>query len=92
MGLPQDTPEEGISPDYIANEVETIKFRLKQNVPLTFQFEREYNEDKEKIKIDSIVNSSRDEISTKMFAIYLQSWIEDESNWLDTGKFIMHIS
>lgn len=92
MGLPQDTPEEGISPDYIANEVETIKFRLKQNVPLTFQFEREYNEDKEKIKIDSVVNSARDEISSKMFALSLQSWIEDESNWLDTGKYIMHIS
>ena len=92
MGLPSDTSEDGISPDYIANEIETIKFRLKQNVPLTFQFEREYNEDKEKIKIDSVVNNARDEISAKMFTVSLQSWIEDESNWLDTGKYIMHIS
>lgn len=92
MGLPADTTEEDISPDYIANEIETIKFRIKQNVPLTFEFEREYNEDKEKITIDSIVNNSHDEIPKKMFSLSLQSWIEDESNWLDTGKYIMHIS
>ncbi len=92
MGLPDDAPATALSPDYIANEVETLKYRIKANSPLRFRLEREFYEDKEKVIIESVENSAHDEISKNMFKLSLQSWAEDESNWLDTGKFVLHIS
>lgn len=91
MGLMPDATEENIKPDYIAEEIETFKFRVKKNSPLQFLFTREYFEDKEEVKIESITNSVSDEIPCRMFKMKPQSWAEDESSWLDTGKFIMHI-
>lgn len=92
LGLPASAKESDISPDYIINEMDTLKFRTKRSTPLTFAIEREFNSDKELIKIESVQNSQRDEISPKMFILRLQSWEEDENNWLDSGKFIMQIS
>ncbi len=91
MGLMPDATEENIKPDYIAEEIETFKFRVKKNSPLQFLFTREYYEDKEEVKIENITNSVSDEIPCRMFKMKPQSWAEDESSWLDTGKFIMHI-
>ena len=92
LGLPPTAGESDISPDYINSEMDTIKFRTKRNTPLTFAIEREYNTDKEEVIIDSISNSQRDEISNKMFVLRLQTWAEDENNWLDSGKFITQIN
>lgn len=91
MGLPDDAPDSALSPDYIANEMETIKYRIKSHSPLRFRLEREFYEDKELVKIDSVENNAHDEISRNMFKLSMQSWAEDESNWLDTGKFVLHI-
>ncbi len=92
LGLPPTAKESDISPDYINSEMDTIKFRTKRNTPLTFAIEREFNTDKEALSIDSIYNSQRDEISNKMFVLRLQTWAEDENNWLDSGKFITQIN
>lgn len=91
MELPVDAPDTSLSPDYVRDEIDTMKSRLKANAPLKFRFEREYYEDKEKVKIDSVENSLHDDISPSFFKLNLQSWAEDESNWLDTGRFILHI-
>ena len=91
MGLPESTPESEISPEYIASEISVQKARAKQNSPLKFMFERDYFTDKEMLKIESVENSEHDEIPKNMFRLSLQSWAEDESNWLDTGKFILQI-
>ncbi len=92
LGLPPSAKESDISPDYINSEMDTIKFRTKRNTPLTFALEREFNSDKEEVKIESVSNSQRDEITTKMFTLRLQTWAEDEHNWLDSGKFITQIN
>lgn len=91
LGLPSTAKETDISPDYIINEMDTLKSRAKRST-LTFALEREFNTDKELVKIESIQNAERDEISPKMFTLRLQSWEEDENNWLDSGHFIMQIN
>ncbi|MFK8295155.1 virulence factor SrfB [Capnocytophaga canimorsus] len=80
-----------LSKNDIQDEMDIIKDRAKRNVPLRFRFEREYQEDKEKIKIDGVENSNYDELSVNLFRLSLQSWAENELNWLDSGKFILHI-
>ncbi|MCD8297230.1 MAG: virulence factor SrfB [Prevotella sp.] len=91
-GLPMDTPERSISPQKIATEIETMKFRMCRNLPLKFRLEREYYEDKEKAKIDSVEDNERNELSKKYFELALQTWSEDTTNWLDTGIFKLHIN
>ena len=90
-GLPADTPEKDIAPERIAREMETMKIRMCRHSPLNFWFEREYNEDKEYVKIGSIEDSERNDLSTKYFELALQTWFEDTTNWLDTGIFKLHI-
>lgn len=91
LGLPPDAPDEIIAPSTIESEMETIKFRIRTRTPLRFRIEREYHEDKEGLKIDSVEDSNRDDISPAMFELALQTWSEDDTNWLDTGIFKLHI-
>lgn len=92
MGLPYDAPESAIPADFIQNDIETQKFRAKSKVPLRFRFERDYFNDKERLGIETVENADRDNLPAKMFALELQSRTEDESNWLDSGVFGLHIN
>lgn len=89
--LAPGTPEALLPKDDIADQISTIKIRARANAPLEFRFEREYYEDKEAVKIESITNSQGESVSPAMFRMRLQSWAENESNWLDTGSFILFI-
>lgn len=91
LGLPADTPDNAVAPSTVEMEMETIKLRLRTNTPLKFRLEREYHEDKELVKIDSVEDINRNDISPRMFELALQTWSEDNTNWLDTGIFKLHI-
>jgi hypothetical protein len=91
-GLSYDTSEALLPPDAIQNDMETQKFRAKSKVPLRFRFERDYFNNKERIRIESVENSDHDELPAKIFTLELQSRAEDESNWLDSGVFGLHIN
>lgn len=91
-GLSYDTAEALLPPDTIQNDMETQKFRAKSKVPLRFRFERDYFNNKEKLHIESVENSDHDELPAKIFTLELQSRAEDESNWLDSGVFGLHIN
>lgn len=92
LGLSHDAPESSIPADFIMNDIETQKFRAKSKVPLRFRFERDYFNDKEKLIIESVENNDRDTLPAKIFKLELQSRKEDESNWLDSGVFGLHIN
>ena len=92
LGLSPDAPESSIPADFIMNDIETQKFRAKSKVPLRFRFERDYFNDKEKLIIESVENNDRDTLPAKIFKLELQSRKEDESNWLDSGVFGLHIN
>lgn len=91
LGLPESTPDYAVAPSAIESEIDAIKFRLRTNTPLKFRLEREYYEDKEVVKIDSVEDANRNDISPKMFELAPQTWSEDATNWLDTGIFKLHI-
>lgn len=91
-GLPASTLETEISPDKIVNEMESIKFRMRRKSPLKIRLEREYHEDKESVKIESVMDNDRNDLPVNYFELYLQTWSEDATNWLDTGIFKLHIS
>ncbi len=77
------------NPNHVATAIETIKFRIKDNMPLKVQIVRDYYSDKEVLSIDTIEDKDRNELSPSYFKISSQSIIEDGSHWLDTGKFVL---
>lgn len=91
LGLPDNTQESEINPSMIEAEIEAIKFRLRIHTPLKFRLERDYYNDKEGVKIESVEDNDRNDLSRAMFEMALQTWSEDDTNWLDTGIFKLHI-
>jgi hypothetical protein len=90
--LAPDAPESEMDPKEIDHEEANIRQRSKSRVPLHFQLERDYYTDKELIKISSVDDSERISVPRQYFKFKLQSWAEDESNWLDSGVFVLHIN
>ena len=90
--LPPDTPENELDASALSHQMGVIRQRIKSRVPLVFQLEREYHTDKEAIKIMGVDDSERNAVSRQFFKFRLQSWSEDESNWLDSGVFVLQIN
>ena len=91
LGLLEGVSDNEVLPEKVAIEMETIKFRMMRNTPLRIRLERDYYEDKEYVKIDSVEDSERNDLPTNYFELALQTWSEDTTNWLDTGIFKLHI-
>ena len=68
----------------VARELE----RLKKLSPFTINIIRDnYLEDKELLKIQSVVDKNNDDLAIALFSLQVQSMSESESYWLDTGAF-----
>lgn len=91
-GISPETGESELEASAIAHQMAVIRQRIKSRVPLIFQLEREYHVDKEAIKIMGVDDAERNSISRQYFKFRPQSWSEDESNWLDSGVFVLHIN
>jgi hypothetical protein len=82
-----------ISPDVLSDEMDKIIHDINSATPLKITFEREYSEDKEKIKIISVTdkNNNTTTVTPDLLELRLQTWSEDSTNWLDTGIFKLRI-
>lgn len=60
---------------------------IRNRMPLTVFIERDYNEDKEKLIIESVVDKDGEELNTRAFTLQVQSMESPDSFWLDTGIF-----
>lgn len=90
--MPMDTPIETLPRDLVNDFMETIRLRTCTHLPLTFSLERDYTTDKESVKITGIIDNEGNSINPLLFNLRLQSRSEHESDWLDTGIFILHIN
>lgn len=91
-GLSPDTPVETLPRDMVNDFMETLRLRACANLPLTFSLERDYVSDKESVKITGIIDNEGNSINPLFFNLRLQSRTEHESDWLDSGVFILHIN
>jgi hypothetical protein len=70
--------------DAIDKELE----RLQKLSPYHFTIVREnYLEDKEILKIDSVEDRNKEDVSVNNFSLQIQSMSESENYWLDSGEF-----
>jgi len=62
--------------------------RIYQHAPFKVNIIREnYNEDKELLKLESVVGANHEDININYFTLQMQSMAENDNYWLDTGEF-----
>jgi len=75
----------------ITDELENRKTRLRSRLPFKVVVTRDYSSDKEKIKIDHILDANNEDISKLNFELKLLTLNQSEDYWLDTGEFTLTI-
>jgi hypothetical protein len=70
----------------LSSEINNIVTSLYSKLPLKINIERDYNEDKEKIFINSIENREGDTIEKDFINLKVQT-LDQSSYWLDTCEF-----
>ncbi|KGL51762.1 hypothetical protein HQ29_07210 [Porphyromonas canoris] len=80
-----------ISAAEMAEAVEEAKHRIRRRMPLRLSISRDYRENKEHILVEAISNADKEEISARNLKLSPQSIIEDNNDWLDSGRFILRI-
>jgi hypothetical protein len=75
----------------ITDVVENRKNQLRGKLPFKITIRREYEKDKEKLKIDYIQDKDLGDISKLNFELKLQTLEFEEGYWLDSGEFNLSI-
>jgi hypothetical protein len=78
--------------DAISRAMEAIITRTKSGIPFSISFVRNYPDAKEELKIEAVLNSLKDDVPQQRFKLSYRSWTEDQSNWLDSGMFILYFN
>ena len=73
------------------NEVENRKTKLLSKLPFKLTIIRDFEKDKEKVKIDYISDKNSDDISKMNFELKLQTIDQEDGYWLDSGGFTLTI-
>ncbi len=85
------TKNPDIDIETLSDEVENYKHKIKSRMPLNIKISREFREDKEVLEIEYVTNNEKDDVSPLFIKLKPQSLVEDVSDWLNTGKFILKI-
>jgi hypothetical protein len=75
----------------INDVVENRKNQLRGKLPFKITIRREVEKDKEKLKIDYILDKEQGDISKMNFELKLQSLPNESGYWLDSGDFNLSI-
>ena len=75
----------------VSDHLENYKTKLKSKLPFQISVSREFEEDKEKIKLDEILDSNGDNIGKGSFSLMIQTIPDSNGYWLDSGEFTLKI-
>ena len=75
----------------VSDHLENFKTKLKSKLPFQITISREYEEDKEKIKLDEILDNNGDSIGKGSFSLSIQTIPNSNGYWLDSGEFTLKI-
>jgi hypothetical protein len=84
-----DFNDEALKEKIQDGSVEDYKNKLKNRMPLKVRIKRTFNESKEKITIESIQDSDRNDMSNKFLMLSIMTLPDEKGYWLDTGEFIL---
>lgn len=75
----------------IEDQAEAYKLKLMNRMPFTITFSREFEKDKEAIKIEDVLDFEDNNVSKSVFNLQVQSLEDEKGYWLDTGEFILNV-
>lgn len=75
----------------ITDKVEDRKNNLRAKLPYQIKIRREFDRDKEKIKIDFMLDKNSDDLTKSNFELKLQTLEYENGYWLDSGEFNLSI-
>ncbi|NBW72329.1 MAG: hypothetical protein EBR24_06035, partial [Flavobacteriia bacterium] len=75
----------------IIDKVEDRKNNLRGKLPYQIKIRREFDRDKEKIKIDFMLDKNSDDLTKSNFELKLQTLEYENGYWLDSGEFNLSI-
>jgi hypothetical protein len=75
----------------VSDHLENYKTKLKSKLPFQISISREFEEDKEKIKLDEILDNNGDSIGKGSFSLSIQTIPNSNGYWLDSGEFTLKI-
>ena len=75
----------------IEDAIETKKNNLRSLLPYKITVRREIDKDKEKLKLELIVNNVGGDLTKSNFELKLQTLDSTEEYWLDSGEFTLTI-
>tara|TARA_B110000285_G_scaffold235285_1_gene316072 strand:+ start:1090 stop:4122 length:3033 start_codon:yes stop_codon:yes gene_type:complete len=81
----------GIDPRTIGDHLENKKTHLKSKLPFKLSISREFDEDKEKIKLEEIIDNEGEDIGKRFFSLNVQTISDSNGYWLDSGEFTLKI-
>jgi hypothetical protein len=73
--------------DKVVDSTEDLKYRIRSKMPLSVSITRVYEEDKEKIIIEEVLDNEGNDISKLYFELSPQTMTDPTGFWLDTGEF-----
>jgi hypothetical protein len=65
--------------------------KLVKQSPYTITIERDYEDDKELLKLETVLNRDGDELNMRFISLQVQSMSESKDFWLDSGIFSLNI-
>lgn len=73
------------------NEGDRLMQSIRARMPFTVRLSREYQEDKENIKIEEIIDAEGDDIAKNYLVLKPQTLEDARGYWLDTGEFKLNV-
>lgn len=81
-----------IDSNMINDALEDRKTKLRSKLPYKVTISREFEKEKEKIKIIEIIDNEGNELSKFNFELKIQTLNQTAGYWLDSGEFILSIA
>lgn len=73
--------------DKVVDSAEDLKHRIRSKMPLMVTISRDYDENKELLKIEEVVDVDGNDVSKLFFELSPQTLTNPAGFWLDTGEF-----
>lgn len=76
----------------IQDAVDSRKMRIRQNMPVKLEIERDYETDRENVVVTDVTDRNDTKLPKKYLSLQIKSLNESDTFWLDNGEFKCKIS
>lgn len=94
-GVKNDLIQKNLPIDNLAliqDAVDSRKMRIRQNMPVKLEIERDYETDRESVMVTDVTDCNDNRLPKKFLSLQIKSLSESDTFWLDNGEFNCKIS